>query len=112
MQLRLAKERSEAELTAEVASHRLQLSESKRECDLLKRALSQMKARSKKMEQIQVRYPFLVCPFCVSIPTREGSCIPVCKQICFRFSGPDLVVLVGMCSTRALFLGIMSLEYE
>ena len=57
-QLRLAKEKSEAELTVEAASLGLQLSESKRECDLLKRALSQMKARSKKMEQLQVCHAF------------------------------------------------------
>ncbi|KAK9839175.1 hypothetical protein WJX74_010967 [Apatococcus lobatus] len=52
-QLRLRKEQSEADLSAKLAALQLQLSATQGECDLLKRALSQLKARSKKMEQLQ-----------------------------------------------------------
>ena len=59
-QLRLAREQSEAEMSAKLAAMQLQLSAAQGECDLLKRALSQLKARSKKMEQLQVMTDKLV----------------------------------------------------
>ena len=54
LQLRLAKEKSEAELSAKAAASQLQLCECQRECDLLKRALSKQNAQTKKMERLKV----------------------------------------------------------